>query len=178
MNLNSTYSTVTAHRLLCAATVFFASNFGDPNAFKSRVSNLKFLSKKLDLNFKFLGFINSNFYGCFGPGYIVPGTTNQNQNFVPASFYISAGISTLYKISLITINGVYQMKKENNNNGYQEFECEHTGSTYIIDNQDYNNKSISIADISNLWTKCYGEVIEEKESGFIQELVKLVKEVK
>lgn len=178
MDLNSTSSTVKAHKFLCAATVFFTSKFGDPNALKSRISNLKFLRKTNDLNFKFLGFINFNFYGCFGPRYIVPGTSNQNQNFVPASFYISAGISTLYKISLITINGVYQMKKENNNNGYQEFECYHTGSTYIIDNQDYNNKCISIADISNLWTKCYGEVIEEKESGFIEELAKLVREVK
>tara|TARA_S200002703_G_scaffold1139_1_gene1936 strand:+ start:341 stop:877 length:537 start_codon:yes stop_codon:yes gene_type:complete len=178
MNLNSTYPTVLAHRILCALTVFFVSKFGDPYAVKSTVSNLKILSKKFDQYLKLLSFIFSNLRRPQTPIYIIPGASKQNQNFTLTGFYISASISTLYKIFIITINGVYQMKKENNNNGYQEFDCEHTGDSYIIDNQDYSNKSLSIADISDMWTKCYGEIIEEKESGFIKELVKLVKEVK
>lgn len=158
MDFNSTYYTVSGLTLLRPLTVFFIK---------------KFLKSVEILTLFFLGFLDR--------GEKIK-KINENKISIFEKWksrnYICAGISTLYKISLITINGVYQMKKENNNNGYQEFECEHTGSTYIIDNQDYNNKSISIADISNLWTKCYGEVIEEKESGFIQELVKLVKEVK
>ena len=96
MDLNSTFYTVSGLTLLRPLTVFFIKNFRFSQLKKLR-HTIKIFLKNLRLEqFRKISQIKI---------YILGLTARiKNQNFAPASFYISAGISALYKIYL-TIKG-------------------------------------------------------------------------
>lgn len=94
MDLNSTYYTVSGLTLLRPLTVFFIKNF--------RFSQLKKLKRWILLLIKNLRL--EQFRKISQIKIYILGLTARikNQNFAPANFYISAGISVLYKICLTT----------------------------------------------------------------------------